>query len=93
MLTKNVKVAEKFKKTKNMANLVNIACTLHYKLIMVKGIKYDPLLESMPEDEPITNLKEPGESEIYKFTSIITYLNTSNDQSTPNGKIVLTSNK
>lgn len=67
------KVAERFIKTKGMASLVNIECTLHKVVNTVKGVIQYPLLKFVPKGKIISNLKEQGVIEVCNFKSISKY--------------------
>lgn len=82
--TRSLRIAEKFLKTKSLANLCAISCKLHDTLNSVKGTIYAPCLSHVEEKEIVDELKPQGVTAAYKFTR------PSENGPIPTGRIVLT---
>ncbi|XP_055905427.1 uncharacterized protein LOC129940921 [Eupeodes corollae] len=65
--TKSQKIAEKFIKINNLANMCPVEIKLHDRLNECKGIAYAPCLINVPETEIVTEMKAQGVTSVYKF--------------------------
>ncbi|XP_053949295.1 uncharacterized protein LOC128857568 [Anastrepha ludens] len=86
ILTKSLKVAEKFIKCKNFGGLCPVSVTLHEALNTCKGTIFDKNLANTDEKEILEALNSQGVVGIFKFTKTI------NNIKVPTGRIVLSFN-
>lgn len=84
ILAKNIKIAEKFMKITNIANICPVQVKYHDHLNASKGLVYAPCLKNIPETEIVAEMRSQNVTEVYKFNKKV------EDKFIPSGLMLFT---